>query len=153
MSFDPYNRPLKIQKYIETRNPKVGIYFEVWRFIPSHYFPFLGTWDVTPKLPSWLGTLQAFALLLNPNVVTLILGSRPRQGDARLQANREAWESPHMLSGVQGVWGNEPSHSQVNSHFESWSPQIDSQILRAQLQGSKPISWRSYLYHWKDIET
>jgi hypothetical protein len=27
-----------------------------------------------------------------------------------------------MLSRVQRVWGNEPSHSQVNSHVGSWSP-------------------------------
>jgi hypothetical protein len=28
-----------------------------------------------------------------------------------------------MLSGVQRVWGNEPSHPQVNSHVGSWSPE------------------------------
>jgi hypothetical protein len=31
-------------------------------------------------------------------------------------------ESLHMLPGVQGVWGHEPSHSQGNSHVGSWSP-------------------------------
>ncbi len=34
-------------------------------------------------------------------VVTLVLGSRPRQRFARLQAKREAWESHHMLLGMQ----------------------------------------------------
>jgi hypothetical protein len=29
---------------------------------------------------------------------------------------------------------------------------MDSQIFRAQLQGSKPISLKSFLYHWKAIE-
>jgi hypothetical protein len=28
-----------------------------------------------------------------------------------------------MLPRVQRVWGNEPSHSQVNSHVGSWSPE------------------------------
>jgi hypothetical protein len=32
-------------------------------------------------------------------------------------------ESLHMLPGAQRVWGNEPSHSQVNSHVGSWSPE------------------------------
>jgi hypothetical protein len=41
---------------------------------------------------------------------------------ARLWAKRETWESHHMLPGVQRVWGNQPSHSQVNSHGGSWSP-------------------------------
>jgi hypothetical protein len=30
---------------------------------------------------------------------------------------------------------------------------MDSQIFRAQLQGSKPIGLKNSLYHWKDIET
>jgi hypothetical protein len=29
---------------------------------------------------------------------------------------------------------------------------VDSQIFREQLQGSKPIAFKSYLYHWKAIE-
>jgi len=33
-------------------------------------------------------------------VATLILSSRAKQGLARLQAKREAWESHFMLSGV-----------------------------------------------------
>jgi hypothetical protein len=31
--------------------------------------------------------------------------------------------------------------------------QMDSRIYRAWLQGSKPIGSKSYLYHWKAIET
>jgi hypothetical protein len=30
---------------------------------------------------------------------------------------------------------------------------MDSQIFREQLQGSKPIGLKSFLYHWKVIET
>jgi len=35
MSFDPYNRPLKIWKSIETPTPKVGVDLGMWGFIPS----------------------------------------------------------------------------------------------------------------------
>jgi hypothetical protein len=37
MSFDPCNRPLKIQESIETPTPKVGVDLGVWGFIPSHF--------------------------------------------------------------------------------------------------------------------
>jgi hypothetical protein len=35
------------------------------------------------------------------NVAILALGSRPRQGVARLRAKKGSWESCHMLPGVQ----------------------------------------------------
>ncbi len=54
-------------------------------------------------------------------VTTLALGSWPKQGLARLQTKREARESHLMLPRVQNNVRDEPSHSQVNSHFESWS--------------------------------
>jgi hypothetical protein len=47
-----------------------------------------------------------------------------------------------MLLRMQRVWGNEPSHSQANSHVASWTPQMDSQIFRMQLQGPKPSAWK-----------
>jgi hypothetical protein len=36
MSFDPYNRYLKIRKAIGTPIPKVGTHLGMWGFIPSH---------------------------------------------------------------------------------------------------------------------
>jgi hypothetical protein len=57
--------------------------------------------------------------LEDKNVATLALGSRPRQGVARLWAKKETRESHHMLLGVQRVCRNEPSHSQVNFHYGS----------------------------------
>ncbi len=50
MSFNLYNRPLKIQKSIGIPTPKVGTQLGVWRFIPSHSLALLGAWNVTPKL-------------------------------------------------------------------------------------------------------
>jgi hypothetical protein len=49
------------------------------------------------------------------------------------------------------VWGNEPT--------PKWTPilgirvPMDSWIFRRQLQRSKSIGLKSYLYHWKVIET
>jgi hypothetical protein len=55
-----------------------------------------------------------------PNVATLTLGSQPRQRVRKLRVKMETRESHHMLR-VQKMWRNEPSHSQVNSHYGSWS--------------------------------
>jgi hypothetical protein len=75
-------------------------------------------------------------------VVTLALGSWPRQGVARLRAKRKTWEPHHMLLGVQKVWGNEPSHSQVNSHVGSWSPKWSPKSLERDCMGLNPFPWR-----------
>jgi hypothetical protein len=50
MSFDPYNRLLKIWEFIKTRTPKVGVHLGVWGFIPSHFLALSGEWNVTPTL-------------------------------------------------------------------------------------------------------
>jgi hypothetical protein len=43
-----------------------------------------------------------------------------------VQAKREAqgvtFHVPKSVEECRKVWENEPSHSQVNSHFGSWSP-------------------------------
>jgi hypothetical protein len=75
-------------------------------------------------------------------VVTLALGSWPRQGVARLRAKRKTWEPHHMLLGVQKVWGNEPSHSQVNSHVGSWSPKWSPKSLECDCRGQNPSPWK-----------
>jgi hypothetical protein len=63
MGFDPCNRPLKIQESIGTPILKMGVHLGVWGFIPSHSLTLPGAWGVTPRSPSWLATLQAFALV------------------------------------------------------------------------------------------
>jgi hypothetical protein len=79
------------------------------------------------------------------NVATLALGSRPRQRVARLRAKRETWESHHLLPRVQRVWGNEPSHSPVNSHCESWSPKWTPKSSERDCRGHNPSVWK-FLY-------
>jgi hypothetical protein len=50
MTFDPYNRPLKIQESIGTLTPKVGAHLGVWGFIPSHFLALPGAGNVIPGL-------------------------------------------------------------------------------------------------------
>jgi hypothetical protein len=52
-------------------------------------------------------------------VVTLALGLRPRQGFAKVQAKTGSRSHIPCSRECKRVWGNEPSHSQVNSHFGS----------------------------------
>jgi hypothetical protein len=51
----------------------------------------------------------------------------------------------HMLLGVQRVWGNEPSHSQVNSHVGSCSPERTFEFSERDRKGQNS-SLREVLY-------
>jgi hypothetical protein len=75
-------------------------------------------------------------------VATLALGLQPRQGVTRLWAKRETQESHHMLPRVQRVWGNEPSHSQMNSHCGSWSSKWTPKSLQRDCRGQNPSAWK-----------
>jgi hypothetical protein len=78
-------------------------------------------------------------------VATLVLGSRPRQGFARVWAKREARELHFVLLRMQRLprelplWG-------VGVPVDSW-------IFREQSQGSKLIGLRHSSYHWKALGT
>jgi len=50
------------------------------------------------------------------------------------------------------MWGNEPSHSQMSSHFGSWNLNGLFNFQKAIL-GVKFIGLKSSLYYWKDFET
>jgi hypothetical protein len=77
-------------------------------------------------------------------VATLALGLRPRQGGCKVAGQEGGWESHHMLSRVQRVWENEPSHSQMNSHCGSWSPKWISKILERNFRGQRPLVWKVF---------
>jgi hypothetical protein len=68
MTFDPYNRLLKIWESIGTPTLKVGTHLGVCGFIPSHFRTFLGVQNVIPELHFWLTPLQALALVANPRL-------------------------------------------------------------------------------------
>jgi hypothetical protein len=84
-----------------------------------------------------------WSLVLFPTRLWLL--SRPRQGVARLRAKRETRESLHMLPGMQRVWGNEPSHSQVNSHVGSLSPERTPKFSKRNCMAQDSLP-RSVLY-------
>ncbi len=75
-------------------------------------------------------------------VATLALGLRPRKGVARLRAKRETRESLHMLPRIQRVWGNEPSHSQVNSHVGNWSPERTRKSSECNSRHLNSLPWK-----------
>ncbi len=84
--------------------------------------PLVKTWFIIVKVKSSIPNISTYVHL--KSVTTLILGSRPKQGLAKVRAKNETRESHFMLPGLWEygkVWGNEPSHSQVHSHFGSWN--------------------------------
>jgi len=68
MSFDPYNRLLKIRKSMKTPIPKVGAHLGVWGFIPLHFPTILGGWNVTPELQYLPTPLPTLALVMSPKL-------------------------------------------------------------------------------------
>jgi hypothetical protein len=67
---------------------------------------------------------------------------QPRQGLAKVRAKREPGNHISCSRECRRVWGNEPSHSQM-----------DSQIFIKQFQGSKLNGWKCSLYNWKALGT
>jgi len=79
---------------------------------------FLGTW-------SFLGFWSVKVLCCNPS-----LGFTTKARVCEGAGQKWTRESHFMLPRVQKSWGNEPPHSQVSSHFESWSPNGLSNLQR-----------------------
>ncbi len=77
----------------------------------------------------------SLSLLRHSNIICvmiLALGSQPWQGHENLQVESATWES-HSHSHSQEcerMRENEPTHSQVDSHFGSWNPYGVSNIQR-----------------------
>jgi hypothetical protein len=55
-------------------------------------------------------------------VMTLAFGLRSRQGHGKVWIKSVAWESHSHSQECGRMWGNEPTHSPVDSHFGSWKP-------------------------------
>jgi len=85
-------------------------------------------------------------------VATLALGSQPRQGFVKVQAKIEPRSHISCSRECKRVSGNQPSHSQVNSHFRNWCPNGLLNFQRA-IARSKLIGLRHSLCHWKDLGT
>jgi hypothetical protein len=48
----------------------------------------------------------------------------------------------HMLPGMQRVWGNELSHSQMNSHVGSWSPERTPESSERDCRSQNSLPWK-----------
>ncbi len=120
MKFDPCNYFLKIQKSIEVPTPKVGAHLGVSRFIPSHS-PILSiTWNVIPRLHSWLAPLQAFALVTSLRLGLWQLGTFhifsfrriietfpfPTISCVELSQRYTNFFSPHFVYVTKHLWSN-----------------------------------------------
>jgi hypothetical protein len=68
MSFDPWNRPVKIRESIRAPTPKVGVHLGMWGFILSHSPTLPGAWNVIFELHSWPAPSQALALVTSPRL-------------------------------------------------------------------------------------
>jgi hypothetical protein len=71
-------------------------------------------------------------------IMTLTLGLQPKQRHGKLWVKNATWESHSHSRECGRVWGNELTHSQLGSHFGSWSPE-NSQIFKKWFQRSKLI--------------
>jgi hypothetical protein len=165
MSFGPSNCTMKIRKSIWDSNSQHGSSLVSVKVHSLTLFALSGACDVTPGSFSWPATLQPPWLDYEPKVrvviirwrlqlsnivvTTLTLGSQPRQGLARLWAKKETKNSHLMLPWMQKSvkeWTLTPP-----SELPFW--ELESQIFREKLQGSKLIGLRHSLYHWKYIRT
>jgi hypothetical protein len=92
---------------------------------------FVGTWK------KWK-LLKKLKSLNKRNVTTLALGSQPRQKHGKCVSQKC---NPRVTLALLGerrsvwrnVWRNEPTHSQVDFHFGSWSPYGVLNFWRASL--------------------
>jgi hypothetical protein len=75
------------------------------------------------------------------NVITLVLGSQPKQGVARCGARGKPENHISCSWECKRVWRNEPSHSQMNSHLKNWSPKWIIKFLKSNCRGQNSIDW------------
>ncbi len=84
-------------------------------------------------------------------VITLALGSRPRQGFARLWAKREAKNRTTYSRECEKVWRNEPSHPKGVPLWElksRWTPEYSEGDCR----GKNSMAWEVFYINGKLLE-
>jgi hypothetical protein len=96
-----------------------------WRF--KYPFAFVHLWEWTYSSPRYC---------CNPS-----LGFATKARGCKVAGQVGDPGALHMLSGVQRVWGNEPSHSQVNSHVRSWSPERTPESSEHDCRGQISLPW------------
>jgi hypothetical protein len=98
--------------------------------------------DILMSTNSTPSKYRARRISERPIVATLALGSRPKQGGCKVAGQEGDPGALHMLLGVQREWGNEPSHSQVNSHVGSWSPERTPEFSECDCKSQNSLPWR-----------
>jgi hypothetical protein len=89
-------------------------------------------------------------LCCNPSF-GLAIKARAYKGAGQEWSSRVTLHAPERLR----VWESgriEPPHSQMNSHFGSWSPNRLPNLQKV-IAGVKPIGLKSSLHHWKNLWT
>jgi hypothetical protein len=133
----------------------ITLFEQILTMFPINLLHFLNSWVIYTREKkntiNWAKTHTIkFLEVVTKNVAILTLGSRPKQGLAKVWAKSEAQESHFMLL---GVWKSVGECERMNPHTPKWAPTLgvgvpmDSQIFREQLQGSKPMRLKHSLYH------
>ncbi len=86
------------------------------------------------------------------DVVTLALGSRPRQRGCKGAGQEEAQEPRHIPGSVGKCEGVNPHTPKATPTLGDGVP-VDSQNFRKRIEGSKLNGLWPSLYHWKDLGT
>jgi hypothetical protein len=93
--------------------------WSTWGLHSHHSWIHWWSHPIHKRYPTWISHYwrQFSPRHYNTNVATLALSSWPRQGLAKVWAESETQESHFMFLGCRKVWGNEPTCSQMGSHF------------------------------------
>ncbi len=63
------------------------------------------------------------------------------KGLRRCRPRRKLWSHSSCSRECKRVWGNEPSHSQMNSHFGNWSPKWTLKFSEGDFRGQNSLDW------------
>jgi hypothetical protein len=96
-------------------------------------------------------TKPSLTLSMQP-VATLTLGSRLKQGFARLWAKREAGSHTTYSWECEKVWRNEPSHPK-GVPFRELESRWTFKLSKGDCRGQNSMAWGVFLYQWKALKT
>jgi hypothetical protein len=133
------------------------IYMERFLFLVSFSFWSLRNWQFLYLFLLHFGfrfSMKGVLLwcLMGVHVITLALGSQPKQGVTRLRAKRKLGVMSHTPGSARKCEGLHPHTPKATPTWGVGVP-VDSRNFRKWLQGLKLLALKSFLYHWKDIET
>jgi hypothetical protein len=136
------------------------VWLKLTQWLPSNNF---GGFFITISLICWVhwswSSTSCILVKDKVSIATLALGSQLRQGLAKVRAESEAKSHFSCSWECRKLWGNEPTHSQVGSHFGNWNPTRLPNPQRA-ISGVEThwieksfIPLKNLLYYWKSLET